>query len=60
MQLFKDKVKTWRCNKSQCQILLKIYCQCWLFLVCFSVTQSRHEAKLHRCKLQMAYMSFFS
>ena len=50
LQLFKDKIKTWRCDRYQCQI-----CSSMLpLLVIFSlssVIQNRHEVKLHRCKL---------
>ena len=48
LQLCKDKIKTCRCDMSD---LPNIYCQCWLLLVCFSVTQNRLEAKLQNCRL---------
>ena len=51
LQLFKDKIKTWRCDRCKCQICSKYIANVGYFYFVFSVTQSRHEAKLHRCKL---------
>ena len=43
---FKDKSKTWRCDRCQYQISSRHIAE-----VGFFVTQSWHKAKLHRCKL---------
>ena len=63
LQLFKNKIfilkiKTWSCNRYLCQDLLKIYCQCLLSLLCFSVTPSLHELfRLNRRDLLQEYLA---
>ena len=50
LQLFKDKIKTWRCDRCQCQICSSMLPLLVIFSL-FSVIQNRREVKLHRCKL---------